>query len=83
MTLLGTQLFAGLASRATPAGGAAVAGSPASASVHMTAFEIVGERIVDLLAPALPRHRVQGPASPGQLSRIRYLACRTLGAILS
>ena len=53
-----------------------MAGSLASTSVHMTAFEIVGERIIDLLAPALPPRRVQRPTSPGQHFWDCLSACR-------
>ena len=69
MALLGSQLFGGLASRAS-----AGEGCPAGASVHMTAFEIVGERIMDLMAPALPPRNVHKPASPGQPSYVLLCA---------
>lgn len=46
MALLAAQMFAQLAAGAAPA-----------VRVHMTAYEIVGERIADLLAPPAPPRR--------------------------
>ncbi|KAK9822445.1 hypothetical protein WJX81_000198 [Elliptochloris bilobata] len=65
MARLAEQLFAGLAVRAAQCTEAAASGATPAAAVHMTAFEIVNERVVDLLAPVAKQRRGHGSASPG------------------
>lgn len=59
MALLAAQIFARLAAGGAPAARTAppAAGAAPAARVHMTAYEIVGERIADLLAPPAPPRR--------------------------